>query len=74
MLAEQSGLEDAVKDTHPDDLHTTGLTGSRVKLQNLRALGIELMGFRDQRGSFPGEHIVTRKPWGEGLCASTVRA
>ena len=59
MLAEQSGLEDAVKDTHPDDL---------------RALGIELMGFGDQRGSFPGEHIVTRKPWGEGLCASTVRA
>lgn len=50
----ESGLEDAMKDTHPDDLHTMGLTGSRVKLQNLRAGGIELTGFGDQRKLISG--------------------
>ena len=58
MLAEQSGLEDAMKDTHPDDLHTMGLTGSWVKLQNLRAGGIELMGFGDQRRLISGRKYL----------------
>lgn len=72
--AELSGSEDAMKDTHPDDLHTMGLTGSRVKLQNLRALWIELMGFRDQSGSFPGEHICNQQTLGWGSLWATVRA
>lgn len=72
--AEQSGSEDAMKHTHPDVLHTTGLTGSRVKLQSLRALWIELMGFGDQRGSFPGEHTCNQETLGWGPLWATVRA